>query len=1088
MAVRKFIVVAGQNQATEVANSTEWEEKHLYAALRSPRNVAAQTPDFSAGPYTDIQTLPYTFKGGPQAKVDGDVTFGSHQYANLMGKAMMAVKYLTFYDPTASYQNLGTGATFTYPGTGTILAGSTSNSVNTSVSWQYDPTGITITRRRTGTTHTANAASVAGTVLTFDDTEALVPPPEANEMFDYVPTAGAAGTSSTIKLESEFGGYADPGSASDPQYSATIDTIGNHPCYVSRVRTGGSDSLGARVVCESRPVYIGQAFKFTDGATVTLANGVAANTTYYVTRKETPMEETAVSSSFSPNKITFASEHKLVHGQPVQLTLVSGSFPTPEITDPVTPQLAENTTYYIKESSGTSGAVEVQLASSKSNLNSGTVIGWDAGSGTVKLTKLDSASAFYFATTPGGAEVQLTSKLSGAGYHPTDNINNLKIRFLPTFRGSMTGMQARCLSGTASNVGEARAIHDVKYDSAINVLTTEAFPAATADGDTFAIEVPPLNNQSIPFEKWAMWLPWCPFEGKAKWDGPAEVAITSIDTAPVEITIQSTTTLVGGTPQVGNAVKLFSTVALPKPLVVGQTYIVKSVNGSTITLEDLTTDDVSGAVIGASSGTATGISMGASGHISGASSRHIMFVYDQEDKENPYPPGFNYPNHHATPRPYQAFEGPGQLSINPSISFHPSLALKMYEYTGEIMHIALCAVKSTSIGHKEVYPLTTAPTSHGWLDAGQHKSWSPGETNNCFARLEDTLDAAKLAFEADGDTGECIGIFWVQGEEDAKFEQLANNYEDSARKLRASIRKALKDRSLTTLDEDKIPFVHPKITTATNWTYASTINTAIETLASEDPYTRTFEVSTFELGSDENPKIHYSGVGMASFADSAYEAWKEMQTMQSSEVEICNLALANIGDKASVTSISPSDGSHQADLCARYYPLARDMCLERHRWDFTIRQVSPVALTASGRTDWEYAYKLPSDFAGVISVIAKDSTDDQMLESTKTPQPYAIEMNSDYDRVLYCKFEDAVLRYQAKVTDSSKFSQMFKQAVSWQLASMLAGALIKGDEGMGAVRNASQMAEFYMQKATAFDSRTTREKPVVDANTNPWDR
>lgn len=210
--------------------------------------------------------------------------------------------------------------------------------------------------------------------------------------------------------------------------------------------------------------------------------------------------------------------------------------------------------------------------------------------------------------------------------------------------------------------------------------------------------------------------------------------------------------------------------------------------------------------------------------------------------------------------------------------------------------------------------------------------------------------------------------------------------------------------------------------------------------------------------------------------------------MTSKEIEICNLALAHIGDKASVTSLNPSDGSHQADLCARYYPLARDLCLERHRWDFTIRQSALVALSSSGRKDWEYAYELPSNFAGVIAVIPKDSLDDQIRESTKIPQPYAIELSADYERVIYCNLEDAVIRYQARVTDSSKFSQMFVYAVSWQLASMLAGALIKGDEGMGAVRNATQMAEFYMQRAAAFDSRTTREKPVVDANTNPWDR
>ncbi len=56
-----------------------------------------------------------------------------------------------------------------------------------------------------------------------------------------------------------------------------------------------------------------------------------------------------------------------------------------------------------------------------------------------------------------------------------------------------------------------------------------------------------------------------------------------------------------------------------------------------------------------------------------------------------------------------------------------------------------------------------------------------------------------------------------------------------------------------------------------------------------------------------------------------------------------------------------------------------------------------------------------------------------------------IELNDDYDRIIYCNLQDAVIRYQAKVTDSSQFSRMFVYAVSWQLASMLAGAVIKGD-------------------------------------------
>jgi len=311
---------------------------------------------------------------------------------------------------------------------------------------------------------------------------------------------------------------------------------------------------------------------------------------------------------------------------------------------------------------------------------------------------------------------------------------------------------------------------------------------------------------------------------------------------------------------------------------------------------------------------------------------------------------------------------------------------------------------------------------------------------------------------------------------------LANNYENCCRKRRSSIRKAIKDRSLTTSDEEKIPFIHPKISTALTYPYASTVNTAIDTLSQEDPYTRTFETSTFDFDG-----LYYSGVGITSVEESAYNAWKDVQRTGSSEVDICNLALANIGDKASVTSISPSDGSHQADLCSRYYPMARDLLLERHRWDFSIRQTALVQLTNT-RTEWDYAYKLPVDFSGAIAILAKDAQDDQIEQGVPLPQPFAIEVDNNFDRVLYTDMINASLRYTAKTTDSTKFSQSFIHALSWRLAAMLAGALIKGDAGAQAVQNATQMAEFYSNRAAAFDSRTTRDKPVIDANINPWDR
>lgn len=1071
MAVRKFIVVAGQDNATEVANAIEWEEKHLYASLRNPTNLPSQSPDFAGGAYSDILTLPFTFKGGPQAADDGATIFGSHQTANLMGKATRAVKYLTFYDPTASYQNSGTATTSTYPGTGTILAGSTPLSLTTSVTWKYDPTGVVITRRRTGTTHTANTAATTGNILTFDAAQALVPPPEAGELFDYTPTAGAAGSTTAIKFESQFGGNSDPGSANDPETTIAIDSIGNHASYINQILTSSGNGPG-RVTCRSHPVYIGQPVKFTNGTSGThsVPSGVAVNTTYYVTRKAA-VSETVTSASWDngSNELVFSSSHGLGNGEPIQVSAATGTIPT---------NLDPSATYYVKVIDN----VEIRLSASLASLASSTYIEWSgSASGTATITRLDSYASFYVAAAPGGTELVAAAD---SGQHATDKTSNLKILFEPVFRGSLTGLQARCISGTPDNIGYARALHDVQLDGTV---TTDEWPAITADGDTFAIEVPPLNNQTIPFEKWAMWLPWSPFEGNASYDGPSVVKITSDPNADVELVLEATPVLTGGAPAVGTAVKLFSNGTLPKPLVAGQVYYIFSLvtnattGVSTVTLKDDVSD--TGAVVGVTGGTASQSSIGQSG----ASSTHVMFVYDQEDKQNPYPPGFNYPNHHATPRPYQAFDGPGEIAIKPQIGFHSGLALKMHEYTGETMHVAVCAVTATSIGHKEIYPSTTAPTAHSWLDAGQHKSWSAGESNNCFARLEDVLDAAKLAFEADGDTGECVGVFWLQGEEDAKHEQLANNYENSCRKLRSSVRKAIKDRALTTLDQENIPFIHPKITTASSRVYNATVNTAIEALAEEDPYTRTFEVSTFALDAGLSPPVHYSGVGMTSMETSAYDAWRDVQRSGSSEVDVCNLALANIGDKADITSINPSDGSRQADLCARYYPLARDLLLERHRWDFTIRQTALTALTTT-RTEWDYAYRLPTDFSGAIAILAKDSTDDQIVEGVPLPQPFAIEADKNFDLVMYTDMGDAQLRYTAKTTDSSKFSQSFIHALSWRLASMLAGALIKGDVGAQAVQSATQMAEFYASRAAAHDSRTTRDKPVVDANTTPWDR
>ena len=186
------------------------------------------------------------------------------------------------------------------------------------------------------------------------------------------------------------------------------------------------------------------------------------------------------------------------------------------------------------------------------------------------------------------------------------------------------------------------------------------------------------------------------------------------------------------------------------------------------------------------------------------------------------------------------------------------------------------------------------------------------------------------------------------------------------------------------------------------------------------------------------------------------------------DVIICNLALAHLGDTATIASIYPPDGSIQAEHCARFYPIARDSMLEMHPWSFCTRR-TVLASYPQNWTMWTYAYQVPANALNVFAVMAPDATDDyseSFAEADPTnpsifpqgytplpgaalyvPQAYSIETNPDGQPVLFTNVQNAICRYSLKITDATLFPPLFTQALSWLLASMLAGPIIKGDAG-----------------------------------------
>lgn len=217
-----------------------------------------------------------------------------------------------------------------------------------------------------------------------------------------------------------------------------------------------------------------------------------------------------------------------------------------------------------------------------------------------------------------------------------------------------------------------------------------------------------------------------------------------------------------------------------------------------------------------------------------------------------------------------------------------------------------------------------------------------------------------------------------------------------------------------------------------------------------------------------------------------------------SEVDLCNLALACLGDDATVSSLNPPEGSAQAAHCARFYPMARDAMLDEHPWSFTTRRATLALLSAVPPPSWQYAYAAPANMNNPLAVYTSDAPDDtqQLLSmgytmqhaantgiGVPTPQPYKLESLADGSIVIYTNVETAVLLYTAYVTDTTKFPPLFTEALSRKLASFLAGPLLKGETGR---EEAKAQLSLYMKIVAAAKVSDANQQKLNPQASPSW--
>ena len=215
------------------------------------------------------------------------------------------------------------------------------------------------------------------------------------------------------------------------------------------------------------------------------------------------------------------------------------------------------------------------------------------------------------------------------------------------------------------------------------------------------------------------------------------------------------------------------------------------------------------------------------------------------------------------------------------------------------------------------------------------------------------------------------------------------------------------------------------------------------------------------------------------------------------EVDICNLALAHLGDDATIATIKPPEGSAQAEKAARFYPIARDSLLEMHTWNFASKR-GALALTTVTLDQWEYAYQAPADLMTPVAIISPSAQNDYatrmsagdtpggitsnyaptIVAGQYSPQQFAVE-----GAYIYTNQENAVLRYQAYVTDPTLFSPLIINTLSWHLASMLAVPVIKGDQGAAEAKRCTQTMVQFLSTAKQSDNL---HRDITVEHIVPW--
>lgn len=153
----------------------------------------------------------------------------------------------------------------------------------------------------------------------------------------------------------------------------------------------------------------------------------------------------------------------------------------------------------------------------------------------------------------------------------------------------------------------------------------------------------------------------------------------------------------------------------------------------------------------------------------------------------------------------------------------------------------------------------------------------------------------------------------------------------------------------------------------------------------------------------------------------------------SSEVEICNMALAGVGVGQEISAFD--EGSQEADKCSLFYAACRDRVLRDFDWPFARRYYTLGLVEEDPNTDWTYSYRYPATCLNARRIVGATRIDISRI-------PFTLG-SDDSGKLIYTDEPEAVLRMTARITDPEIFDPMFVSAFAWLLGSKIAPGLAR---------------------------------------------